>query len=218
MLARGTDIYPFIEDILDNIPVMKVKKGNYLCRAHDPANEIFYILEGEVKVYCRSITGKKILVDDISENEFAGHLSNRRQSNFHCDSMAYSDVKLLIINNDLMDILMKNSDFASIYYGKTSKRLYLMYKKSLTNELFSQREILAYYIIKNANNGKVIYKSIDYICEVLSISRRNVYNVLNDFMNKGAIEKEEGISTILIKDEKYLRDIIVGIKGFLENT
>ena len=132
--------------------------------------------------------------------------------------MAYSDVKLLIINNDLMDILMKNSDFASIYYGKTSKRLYLMYKKSLTNELFSQREILAYYIIKNANNGKVIYKSIDYICEVLSISRRNVYNVLNDFMNKGAIEKEEGISTILIKDEKYLRDIIVGIKGFLENT
>ena len=64
----------------------------------------------------------------------------------------------------------------------------------------------------------MIYKSIDYICEVLSISRRNVYNVLNDLMNKGAIEKEEGISTILIKDEKYLRDIIVGIKGFLENT
>jgi CRP-like cAMP-binding protein len=217
MLARDTDIYLFIKDKLDEIPVLKVKKGDYLCRAHNRESQIYYVLKGEVKIYCTSIMGKKILVDELTENEFAGHLSNRRQSNFHCDSLAYTDLELLCINDDIMDILMQNSEFASMFYGKTSKRLYLMYKKSLTNELFSQRELLAYYIIKNSNNGKLVYKSIDHICEVLSISRRNLYNILNDFMHKGVIEKE-GISAIVIKDEKYLKDMIVEIEGFLENA
>ena len=71
MLVKDTDIYSFIKDNIDDIPILSVKKGDYFCRAHNPDSRIYFILEGEVKVYCTSIMGKKILVDDIFENEFA---------------------------------------------------------------------------------------------------------------------------------------------------
>lgn len=218
MLAKDTDIYPFIKDELGKFPILNVKKGSYVSMADNPDSQIYYVLEGMVKIYCNSIMGKKILVDELMENEFAGHISNMRQTNFHCDILAYTDLKLLCIKDDLMDELMLNSEFASMFYYKTSKRIYLMYKKSLTNELFSQREILAYYIIKQAKDGKLVYKSIYHICESLNVSRRSLYNVLNEFIEKGAIEKKDGISTIIIKDEKYLMDVIKGIEGFLDNA
>ncbi len=216
MLVENVHIYKYIKDYINEIPVVNVKKGQFISKAYDRDDQIYYIIEGQVKVESISSCGKKILVDTISENEFAGQISYLRKSNLYCNSIAVTEVKLLSIKHEMMNLLMKNSEFSAAFYYKTSSRVYQMYKKMLMNNLFSQCELVAYYILNQSHMGKFIYKSIYDMCENLNISRRNLYNILNNLEMLEIIEKEQnGVFTI--KNVNYLRDNSFNVKMFIEN-
>ncbi len=54
------------------------------------------------------------------------------------------------------------------------------------------------------------------MCENLNISRRNLYNILNNLEMLEIIEKEQnGVFTI--KNVNYLRDNSFNVKMFIEN-
>ncbi len=216
MMVENAHIYKYIKDYINEIPLINAKKGQLISNAFDRDSQIYYIINGQIKVETMSNTGKKILVDTISENEFAGQISYMRNTNLYCDSIASTDVELLCLKDEMMNKLMKNSEFSTVFYYKTSNRIYKMYKKMLSNNLFSQCELVSYYILDQSCMGKFIYKSIYDICENLNISRRNLYNILNNFEKKGIIEKEKN-GVFIIKDMYYLRDNSANVKMFLEN-
>ena len=178
--------------------------------------QIYYIISGTVKIECISTYGKKVLVDIISENEFAGQISYMRKFNFYSDCIADTDVELLCISNKVMNALMENYNFSTFFYFKTSSRVYQMYKKMLMNNLFNQNELVAYHIVDQSNECKFIYKSIYDICEKLNISRRSLYNILNNLEKNDIIEKEQN-GIFLIKDIDYLIEDSYKVKAFLEN-
>lgn len=217
MNIEDAHIYPYVKDYLNCMPIINVKRGTCFSKAENKDNQIYYILYGDVKVESVSDMGKKILVDFISENEFAGQVSYIRRSNFYCNSIAATDVKLLCIKEDIMSILMKNPEFSTMFYFKTSARVYKMYKKMLMNNLFNQCEMVAYYILENSHDGKFIYKSIYDICAKLNISRRSLYNILNKFEEQELIEKLID-SSYSIRDEMNLKEKSEKVKRFLENT
>lgn len=216
MLIEDTNIYKYIKDYLDKIPVINVKKGDYVSKAFNKDSQIYYILEGKVKIESISDIGKKVLVDEISENEFTGQISYMRNTNLYCNIIAATNLKLLSIDNNILDKLMNNSEFSNVFYYKTSSRIYQMYKKMLMGNLFNQSEIVAYYILKKSNSGKFVYKSIYDICDTLNICRRSLYNILNKFQDDGIIEKEES-SSFTVKDEIYLKEKADKVEMFLNN-
>jgi len=216
MLIEDAHIFHYIKNHLEKMPVIKVSKGKMISRAENKDKQIYYILLGTVKVECISDLGKKILVDTISENEFAGQISYLRKSNLYSNSLAVTDVELLCIKEEIMRVLMKNSEFSTFFYFKTSSRIYQMYKKMLMSNLFNQCEIVAYHILAQSRNGKFVYKSIYDMCENLNISRRSLYNILNNFEMLGIIEKEQN-SIFVIKNINYLREKANKVKMFLEN-
>lgn len=217
MLIENSHIYTYIKECLDNIPVLTLKKGTCFSRAENIDNQIYYILEGTVKIESYSDLGKKVLLDVISENEFAGQISYFRKHNFYGNNIAVTDVVLLCLNTDMMNVLMKNSEFSTFFYFKTSSRVYVMYKKMLMSNLFSQCELVSYYVLENSCNCKFIYKSIYDICDNLNISRRSLYNILNKFESEGIIEKlDDGPYKII--NEKYLKDKSDRVKRFSENN
>mgnify|MGYP000059820050 CR=1 FL=1 len=216
MLLENSHIYPYIKGCMEKVSVVKISSGNYISRAENVDKQLYYILSGTVKVVCMAPFGKKVLVDVISENEFAGQISYVRNVNLYCDSVALTDVELLCLENELIDELMANNEFSTFFYFKTSSRIYQMYKKMLVSNLFSQSELVAYHIVDKAQNGKFIYKSIYDMCENLNISRKNLYNILNDFESKGVIEKEQN-GVLLIKDNDYLKKESDKVKMFFEN-
>jgi GTP-sensing pleiotropic transcriptional regulator CodY len=117
----------------------------------------------------------------------------------------------------MMTMLMKNSEFSTFFYFKTSSRVYVMYKKMLMSNLFSQCELVSYYVLENSCSSKFIYKSIYDICDNLNISRRSLYNILNKFESEGIIEKlDDGPYKII--NEKYLKDKSDRVKRFSENN
>lgn len=205
MKLTDTIIYKFIKEYINKIEVVEFKKDEYIERSTNDSHCIYYILSGVVKVKNISHVGNKFVIDEITEEEFVGHISKMRGSSFYCDIIAKEPCTLLKIPKYILDKMLKDTEFSVLFYEKTSSRIYLMYKKLLLEKLFSWEEIVAYYILEQAKEDIFIYKSMYEICEYLNISRRGLYNIINKWAFEECIEKKG--STFLIKDKKYLEEL-----------
>ena len=210
----NTAIYKFIEDYINEVEIVTYKNGEYIERALNTTNCIYYILDGVVKVQNVSCSGNKILVDEISTEEFVGHISKLRGSHFHCDIIAKEACTLIKIPTAILNELLKNNEFSTLFYSKTSNRIYYMYKKLLLERLFSWEEIVAYYILQHSKQDIFIYKSMYDICEYLNISRRGLYNIINKMVFEECLEKRE--NTFYIKDRGYLTELASNVYAYYE--
>lgn len=212
---QATAIYEYIIDYLPAIPILDLKKGEYLFRADRGGDTLFYIIEGNIKVENITYNGKKLIVDTIGPDNFSGPISNIHNADFQCSGVAETKAKVLVLKKSLMDELMQNDEFLVMFYQKTSKRIYMMYKNILARNLFAENEIMADYILRNSVDGVFKYKSIYSICENLGISRRGIYNILYRFEEEGCIKKMDSAYRIL--DEDYLNRIAKQVAEFMKS-
>lgn len=211
---KDTPIYHYVKDYLDEMTVLNYKKGEYITHSDEELEEIFFILDGNVKVECITKSGKSLLVDELSKNEFVGKISYMYEQNLFCDIIAKSNVSLLKINKDTFKKLEKNSEFLKIFLFKTSKRIYYMYKNLMMKDLFKLEERFAYYILKNSENGIFKFKSMYNLCKILSVSRKNLYNVINSFWEKNYIRKDKNSLIIVNRDRLY--ELSTGVREVSE--
>ena len=195
------EIYEFIKDYLPLIPILRLKKGQFLFRADYKDPTLFYIVSGTIKVETVSRNGKKMLVDIAGRDEFMGAISMIHGANFQCSGIASTSVTVLALKKSLMDELIETDEFSVFFYQKTSKRVYGMYKKILARSLFSLKEIVAYYILENSTGDIFNYVSKYDMCEKLGASRRGIYNILHQFEEEGLIEKKDDVCWILDKGQ-----------------
>lgn len=138
-----------------------------------------------------------MIVDVVGENEFMGAISTVHGADFQCFGVASTPMTVLVLKKSLMDELMQTDEFSAFFYQKTSKRVYMMYKKILARNLFSLREIFANYILENSDGDVFNYVSMYDMCENLGVSRRGLYNILHQFENEGLIKKTDDVCRIL---------------------
>lgn len=207
-------IYSHIKSYLNEIDIIKYKKGEYITCSSQKLEEIYFILDGNVKVEYIAKNGKSFLVDELSENEFVGKISYMYEQNLFCDIIATSNVSLLKIHKSTLKKLQNNPEFLNIFFFKTSKRIYCMYKKLMMKDLFRLDELFAFHILKNSEGNIFKFKSMYSLCKILSVSRKSLYNTLNKFIDKGYIKREENLITIL--DREYLDGLSMYVREFNE--
>ena len=212
MELNGVYIYDYIKEYLNEISIVKYEKGQYITRSDENFTEIFFILDGNVKVECITEYGKSFLVDELSKNEFVGKISYMYEQNLLCDIKATSNVLLLKISKDTFGKLIKNFAFLNIFLYKTSSRIYYMYKKLMMKNLFSLEELFAFYLLKNSEAGIFKFKSASNLCNVIQVSRKGLYNVINKLVNKNLIIKEK--NTIIIIDKPQLSELSKHVREF----
>jgi CRP-like cAMP-binding protein len=203
-------IYDYIKDYLNEISILNYKKGQYITHSNEKLEEIFFILDGNIKVECITKSGKSFLVDELSKNEFVGKISYMYEQNLFCDITATSNVSLLKINKNTFKKLEKNSEFLKIFLFKTSKRIYYMYKNLMIRNLFSLEEVFAFYLLKNSENNIFEYKSMYSLCKTLSMSRKSLYNTINKFIKENYIKKDKNSLIILNRD--YLYELSISVR------
>ncbi len=197
-------IFESIEHYLEHIPVVMVNKGGYVVREEDGNTENrYYILSGRTRVV-KNMDGRKVYVDEIGADEFTGGLSRVYNQELKCDVLAIEDTVLLELEDAVFEELLKTPQFARIFYYKTSRRVYRMYRRMLLNKMFSQTEILAAYILYNQKDGKCICPNMNALCENLGFSRRNLYNALNNMIRFGEIERKG--RNLYIKNDEALKE------------
>jgi CRP-like cAMP-binding protein len=204
MKIKETAIYASIENYLDQIPVIRVKKGEYIVR-HEVSTDTnkYYILSGNARVV-NNVGCKKLWIDELGEDWFTGDLSKVYHQYFNCDIVATEETTLLTLTDALFYDLLKDPRFANIFYKKMSQRVYMMYQRMLINNTYNQRERLASYIIQNAKHDKLVCPSMNYICEILGFSRRSLYNTVDALIEEGMIEKRGNY--IIICDREALEE------------
>ncbi len=216
MVLEDTTIYPFIKGKPELCEPHKFNRNSYITRASWNIQDVWYLINGRVKVEATTQNGKKLLVDIINEDNYVGHLSNFRGKNFYCDSLATVSSVLIHIPAGTFLSLLDNPEFSRHFYMKTSARLYDMYKKELMRGLFTQRQQLAFYVIDKTQNGICRIHSIYYICEYLKISRRNLYNLLDRFMKDDIIERLE-TGDIRVLNMEAVQEIAKPVSDFWYN-
>lgn len=212
---ENSEIYPFICDGLDQIPVVEIRKGAYVARAVNDDDTIYYVLKGSVRVVKETMTGKRIFVDSCEAENFTGHISNLADYDLNCDIVAETDLILLKLERKIMHGLMENPEFACFFYRKTSDHLYTMVKRFLLKTLFTQKQLVSYYILDNEYQDYFVYKSMYRNCENLRISRAGFYNMLNQLMKEGVLEKDAGVRGYRILDREKLEQQASGVQRFL---
>ncbi len=91
------EIYKFIKDYLPLVPILKLKKGQYLFRADYKDPTLFYIVSGVIKVETVSYNGKKMIVDIVGRNEFMGAISSVHNADFQCSGIATTSMTVLAL-------------------------------------------------------------------------------------------------------------------------
>lgn len=207
-------IYDYIKDYLNEISILNVKKGQYITRSSEKLEEIFYVVDGNAKVECITKSGKSFLVDELCENEFVGKISYMYEQNLFCDIVATSDSTILRISKSTFKKLEKNPEFLKLFLFKTSKRIYYMYKKLMMKDLFRLEETFAFHILENSENDVFKFVSMYNLCKVMSVSRKQLYNVINSFIEKDYIKKDKTSLTILNRDCLY--ELSMGVREINE--
>ena len=216
MELEDTCIYNHVKQYLDEIDIIKYKKGQYITRSNQNFEEMFFILEGKISVEYTTQSGKSFLVDELLGNEFVGNISYMYDQSLYCDIIAMADSSLVRIKKNTFKKLQTNSGFLTIFLFKNSKRIYSIYKKLMMKDLFSSEELLAYYMLKEGEDNIFKFKSMYSLCKNLLISRKNLYNIINKFMEKNYIRKDK--KSLIILDEKNLYEIARYVREFNETN
>lgn len=216
MDLKDTCIYKHVKQYLDEIDIIKYKKGQYLTRSNHSFHEIFYILEGNVQVEYTTKSGKSFLVDELSDNNFVGKISCMYDQSLYCDIIAITDVSVLRISKSTFKKLQNNTDFINIFLYKNSKRIYSIYKKLMMKDLFTSEELLSFYIVKHSQDEILVYKSMYELCKSLAISRKNLYNTINKLAKENYLRKDKNSLVILNKD--YFVETSKHVREFNESN
>lgn len=216
MEFEKTGIYPYIKDHLDQCQMIHVAPGDYIARASDATNKIFYLIEGKCRETAITQAGKTVNVDVNVEDEFTGHLSNHWGQNLYCDMTAITRCTVVFIPQALFRQLMRDESFQAFFYRKTSTRLYEMYKMTLAREIFTQAQLFAWYMLESTSGSTCEIESIEAASRELHISRRNLYNLIESATKAGILTRVNN-KTFEVLNREELEKTADPVKKYMMN-
>jgi CRP-like cAMP-binding protein len=84
------------------------RKGTLLCREGDPGREMFIVQKGKVQVRKKVGPGEKVLAE-LGDGEFFGEMALLEGLNRSATVEALEDSKILVINPETFETLLKNN-------------------------------------------------------------------------------------------------------------
>jgi CRP-like cAMP-binding protein/AmiR/NasT family two-component response regulator len=197
---------PWVRVIIQDRKIQHYKEGDQIYRNGNYPGYVYYLLEGQVKLFYLNEKGKELITDIVTSGEFFGYecvIINREYSQ---NSMALVNSKILRISSDEFNsILQGDGNLANGLLEVISLRI-----PEKENDMLS----LAYDSVKVRIGSRLLYLSTKFESNTLEISRTDlaslagtsmetVVRVLSDFNEEGTIELDN--HKIILKDIKALK-------------
>jgi CRP/FNR family transcriptional regulator len=201
---------------LKNIMYSKtMKAGSYLFWEGDPADYLYYVKKGRVKLTKTAGTGTKITLYLHHAGDMFGQIDPFQESANTFNAEVIEDAEFGIIQQkDLETLLWQHGDLA-IEFMKWMGMMHRMTQTKFRDlMLYGKPGALCSLLIRLSNcygiackDGIRIGKKItnSEMAEMIGATRESVNRMLSEMRRKNAIAVENG--TIIIKDRSYLRDI-----------
>jgi CRP-like cAMP-binding protein len=198
---RSFNAKSFLAKIGDGRSIGKYRKDQIVFSQGAPADAVFFIQKGKVKITVVSEQGKEAVVAILGANEFFGEgcLAGQAQRISTVASMAES-VVMRLEKTAIMDVIRQQPTFSEMFITHLLGRA-IRVEADLVDQLFNSSEKrLARLLLLLANFGKegrpepVIAKiSQEMLAEMIGTTRSRVSFFMNKFRKLGFIDYNGGI-------------------------
>ena len=207
--SREFNPHAFLASIGQGRKAMLFPKKHTIFTQGDPADAVFYLQTGKVRLTVVSQTGKEATIGILSDGNFFGEGSLAGQSLRMGSATAMTDCALLRIEKKaMMQALHREHTFSDLFVAYLLARN-IRYEEDLVDQLFNSSEKrLARILLLLAHFGKdgvpesVVPKiSQETLAEMIGTTRSRVSFFMNRFRKLGFIHYNGGLqvhSSLLI--------------------
>jgi CRP-like cAMP-binding protein len=198
---KNLDLTPVLVKIGAGKPVAHFPKAARIFAQGDPADAVFYIQEGRVKMTVVSRQGKVAVIAILSAGDFFGEGCLAGQQTRMASAAAMSECSIVRLEKAaLIRVLREQPDFSEMFLMHVLSRN-IRFEADLVDHLFNSSEKrLARVLLLLANFGKmgepqmVIPKiSQETLAEIIGTTRSRVSFFMNRFRKLGFIEYNDGL-------------------------
>jgi CRP-like cAMP-binding protein len=179
----------------------KYRKGEFIFQQGDPADAVFYIQKGKVKLTVISTQGKEAVVAILDADDFFGEGCLAGQQRRISTVAAMTDsVVVRLQKSAIIEVIHQEPAFSEMFIAHLLSRT-IRVEADLVDQLFNSSEKrLARLLLLLANFGKegkpepLIAKiSQETLAEMIGTTRSRVSFFMNKFRKMGLIEYNGGI-------------------------
>jgi CRP/FNR family cyclic AMP-dependent transcriptional regulator len=173
------------------------KKGEFIYQANDPTDEIFFIMDGKVKVGAFSNTGKEITKAIHNEGDIFGEMALVENGNRRDFAQALEKSTICIIQKDSLKVLMRQNHELSMKLMRLMGTRMLDMERRLESLVFkdSRTRIIEFVFgLARRKGQRVGYETVirnfgthQEIANLTATSRQTVTTVLNDLRNRNIL-------------------------------
>lgn len=204
--------------IKKNTIAREFSKGEIIFRSQDPADKMFIILSGEIKVTKIMSDGKEQILYIYGPSDFIGGHNILSGDKYEYNASALSKSKVLTItSDDVLGVLKYNNDFLLTVIKQSFERIRkaedLIDRLSVinTDEKVAKllKTLIGLYGKKTADGILISYKiTQEELGSLAGISRETMSRKLNQFEEEGIL-KIVSRGKVLILDESQLDNILI---------
>ena len=194
-LARF-DPKAFLDKICAGQKVLRVPRGQSVFVQGDPADTLFFLQQGKIKLAVVNDVGKEAVVGIVAAGQFFGEGCLTRQALHNGSACALQDcVVIAIARNTIITALRRHAELAEMFIAFLLARI-VRFEADLIDQLFhSSEQRLARLLLTMANYGRggtpqpIIPKiSQETMAEMIGTTRSRVSHFMNKFRKAGLIE------------------------------
>jgi CRP-like cAMP-binding protein len=195
-MRRKFDSADFLSKLGSGKTIVRCLKGRALFSQGDPADAVFYVQDGKVKMTVTSEGGKEAVVALVQTGSFFGEGCLNGQSRRLATASALTDVSAMRISKvEMLRVLRQEPTFAARFITYLLERNSRV-EEDLVDQLFNSSEKrLARVLLLLANFGKdqepepILPKvSQEMLAEMVGTTRSRVSYFMNKFRKLGFIE------------------------------
>lgn len=199
--ARPFDSKAFLTAVGDGRTVLAYRKGRVIFSQGDPADSVFYVQRGKIKLGIVSPRGKEAVVAILNSGSFFGEGCLAGQPLRMASAVAMTECSLVQVERSTMiRVLHDEPDFSETFIAHLLTRN-IRIEEDLVDHLFNSSEKrLARILLLLANFGKdgrpeevIPQISQETLAEMIGTTRSRVSFFLNKFRKLGFIEYNGGM-------------------------
>ncbi len=167
----------------------------------DPADTVFYLQTGKVKLTVVSNTGREATIGIVGEGDFFGEGSLAGQALRMGSAAAMTDCAVLRIDKKaMMEALHRGHEFSDMFVAYLLARN-IRYEEDLVDQLFNSSEkrlarillLLAHFVKEGKPEGVIPKISQEVLAEMIGTTRSRVSFFMNRFRKLGFIDYNGGL-------------------------
>jgi CRP-like cAMP-binding protein len=217
--GKTFDPKDFLAKVGGGRSISKYRKNHKLFTQGNPADAVFYVLKGKVKVTIVSKQGKEAVIAILGKDEFAGEGCLAGQRLRIATATALTDCEAMRIEKDaIIRALHEEPAFSALFVAHLLTRN-IRIEEDLVDQLFNSSEKrLARALLLLANFGKegkpepIIAKvSQEMLADMIGTTRSRVSFFMNKFRKlgfityNGKIEVHSSLLNVVLNDQPHIQ-------------